>query len=113
MRAQEFTGPERRAATRYPISFPLRYRILSKSKLSGSGTSVNMSSSGILVAAGAERAPLVGASVEIFVDWPAALSQSTVLELKLVGRVVRSVASGFAASVARTTFEKRTRPSGQ
>src|ERR671927_511481 len=82
--------PERRGTSRFPVGEDVRYRIVqSKSPaISGSGTTLNMGSGGILFTT-EEKLP-VGRSVELSVNWPARLDGTCPLQFVATGRVVRS-----------------------
>ncbi len=80
---------ERRAADRFPIERELKYRILSKrdGDESGVGTTVNLSSNGVLFTT--QNILLPGRRVEVAISWPAQLNSSVNLKLVARGRVVR------------------------
>jgi hypothetical protein len=120
--------PDRRGKVRYPIQFEVRFRVLDKHRPSaGVGHSVNISSSGLLVAAAHDILP--GARVEVKMNWPYLLDGSTPLQLVATGRVVRCEHATFGvvfhqylfctmnlrqrlASQASNRFERRTRSVG-
>ena len=80
---------DRRNSDRFPIERELRYRILSKrgTEESGEGTTVNISSSGVLFTA--DRLLVPGRRMEISISWPAQLNNKCALRLVARGRVVR------------------------
>jgi hypothetical protein len=80
---------ERRGSSRFPIEREVRYRVLNKksNQEAGVGTTVNMSSSGILFTT--DHVLLPGRSLEISVSWPAQLNQNCPLKLVARGRVTR------------------------
>jgi len=82
--------PERRAADRFPIERELKYRVIGRrpGEASGSGRTVNMSSSGILFSTEDELTP--GCQIEVSIAWPAQLNNQTPLKLVARGRVVRT-----------------------
>jgi len=104
------TENERRASSRFPIAQEVRYRVLNKrsNQESGTGTTLNMSSSGILFSS--EHMLPAGRNVEIDVDWPAQLNQATALKLVARGKVTRS--DGLQAAVSIQQYEFRTKGSG-
>jgi hypothetical protein len=103
-------GTERRGAVRFPIDQPARYKVLSRpSKETGSGRTVNISSTGVLFSA---EPPLnLGERVELSVNWPAHLDNKQPLKLVTSGRVVR-VNNGAAAMVI-DRYEFRTQGAGR
>ena len=108
--AQGGAGVERRSSVRFPIDQPVRYKVLSRrSKDTGSGRTVNISSTGVLFSA---EPPLnLGERVELSVNWPAQLDNKQPLKLVASGRVVR-VYNGAAAMVI-DRHEFRTQGAGR
>ena len=96
---------ERRVKARFPVELNVRYQILgSSSTVSGVGQTVNISSSGMLLAC-ASNVP-EGARIKVFVEWPSLLNGTTPLQLITVGTVVRCVAIGI--SVVFESYQFRT-----
>jgi len=100
----------RRRTSRFPIIRELRYRVLTKENLfeAGAGSTVNISSNGVLFTT--EQPLLPGRRVELAISWPAELNRSTALKLVAKGRVVR-VENGRAAAEIQN-FEFRTMGAG-
>ncbi len=96
MNLKESTQVDRRRSDRFPIEREVRYRILDKRGAgeSGPGSTINMSSSGVLFAS--EHAFSTGCRLELSVNWPAKLSEKCALRFVARGRVIRA-ASGSAA----------------
>jgi len=84
-----FGKADRRASERFPIARDVRYRILNKrgGEETGTGQTVNMSSSGLLFTAGEMLLP--GRRLEVAVSWPAQLNDKCALKFVARGRVVR------------------------
>lgn len=95
---------DRRGSSRFPIERELRYKILSRksSPEHGAGNTVNMSSTGILFTT--EQTLIPGRMVEIAINWPAHLNDSTPLKLVARGRVVRSDVARAAVEIQRYEF---------
>lgn len=94
---------ERRAKIRYPVELTVRYHTLGKGRpVAGVGRTLNMSSSGLLVASQSEINP--GASVAVSVDWPTLLHGAIRLQLVAVGRVVRCKGMSFAVGFEKHEF---------
>jgi hypothetical protein len=103
---------ERRLKFRYPLPLAVRYCIGSGTSLWSDGGRViqgrvvNMSSGGILVASEHVIAPreIMGARVEMRIEWPCLLDERIPLQLFAVGRVLRGGASDFAAAFESYQF---------
>jgi hypothetical protein len=99
--------PERRGTNRFPVREDVRYRVVhSKTgNVSGSGTTLNMGSGGILFTT---EGPLpVGRMVELSVNWPARLDGTCPLQFVATGRVVRSEEDRAAVRIERYEFKTR------
>jgi hypothetical protein len=99
--------PERRGTSRFPVREDVRYRIVhSKSPgITGSGTTLNMGSGGILFTT-EDKLP-IGRSVELSVNWPARLDGTCPLQFVATGRVVRSEERQAAVRIERYEFKTR------
>jgi PilZ domain-containing protein len=107
-RDTKFGGrPERRGTSRFPVREDVRYRVVhSKSdNISGTGTTLNIGSSGILFTT-EDKLPL-GRTVELSVNWPARLDGTCPLQFVAVGRVVRSEDTRAAVRIDRYEFKTR------
>jgi hypothetical protein len=95
---------DRRSSGRFPIEREVRYRVLNKKNMdeTGAGTTVNMSSSGILFTTGEVLLP--GRSVELSVNWPAQLNNATPLKLVVRGRVARFEPGKAAVKIQHYEF---------
>ena len=98
------TSPDRRTSDRFPIERELRYRVLNKrgAEEAGSGTTVNMSSSGVLFTT--EALLLPGKKLEMSISWPAQLDNKCALKFVARGRVVRSEAGMAAIEIQQYEF---------
>jgi PilZ domain-containing protein len=102
------TPLERRSKIRYPVSLNVKYRTVGRSnRVSGVGRTMNMSSGGLLIAAD-QRTPL-GSRIELNIEWPSMLDGQIPLQLVAVGKVVRSMESGFALSFTQYQFRTMSR----
>jgi hypothetical protein len=94
---------ERRRKARYPVQLAAWYRILgASSRLSGAGQTVNMSSSGLLLACQDCLQP--GKGIEVTVEWPSLLDFAVPLQLVTRGRIVRCHGSMFGIAFTRYQF---------
>jgi hypothetical protein len=102
--------PERRLSSRYPFRQELRYRVTTSkaANMSGSGTTLNMGSRGILFTT--EHKLPVGRGVELAVDWPARLDGTCPLQFVARGRVVRAEDNRAAVRIERYQFKTRRVP---
>ena len=101
---------ERRLRARYPVQLVARYRTLHRTdEFAGVGTTVNMSSTSLLVRC-QHQIPF-GAQMEVLVNWPSLLESTVPLQLVTTGRVIRSGPSSFVIGFARYQFRTmRSRP---
>ena len=89
MKAKQQSESDRRQSDRFPINRDVRYRVLSKrtGEESGEGSTLNISSAGILFTT--PKVLLPGRRLEVSVSWPAQLNQKCALRLVARGRIVR------------------------
>jgi c-di-GMP-binding flagellar brake protein YcgR len=101
------TEGQRRSTGRYPVAADVAYQLGTEARRlgEGCGRSVNISSSGILIAT--ETGLPVGVAIALQIAWPAKLNQFVALNLHIEGRTVRS--SGNHAAVVIIRYEFRTR----
>jgi hypothetical protein len=98
-------GNERRVKSRYPVELNVRYQVLgAASTTAGVGQTVNMSSSGMLLACASNVTE--GSRIKLFVEWPSLLNGTTPLQLITVGTVVRT--TSFGISVVFESYQFRT-----
>jgi hypothetical protein len=94
---------DRRNASRFPISREVTYRTLGKrGGVSGDGTTINISSSGILF--GTNAPPRTGARLELAISWPVLLNDQCALKLVVRGRVARSEGGYTAVEIQQHEF---------
>ena len=99
--------PERRGTNRFPVQQDVRYRVIQarNDRISGSGTTLNMGSGGILFTT--EEKLALGRMVEVSVNWPARLDGVCPLQFVATGRVVRSESDKAAVRIERYEFKTR------
>jgi hypothetical protein len=97
---------DRRVDRRYDLKLELRWKLIRRQRLldGGSGTSVNLSSGGILFDAG--RPLPLGFNVQLSISWPVLLHNIAPLQLIVSGRIKR--VSGNCAAVQMMQHEFRT-----
>lgn len=95
---------ERRASTRFPLQLVVDYGAKGSS---GAGTTVNISSRGVLFTTQHELA--VGMRLELNLEWPVLLGGSTGLQLRMWGSVVRTSDHQTAVKVDKHQF-RTTKP---
>lgn len=97
---------ERRIKVRYPLELTVQYQTLGmQAPVSGSGQTLNVSSSGMLITA--EHVLPEGCHLRVTVEWPTLLNGTTALQLVTTGKVVRRHDS--ALGIAFDQYQFRTR----
>ncbi len=98
---------DRRLRVRYPIDCAVQYQVTERRSeiTSGSGRTIDMSSSGILFAAENPVAP--GTRIQLWVSWPAKLDHKTPMNLVLRGTVVRTEQGVVAVKIKDREFRIR------
>jgi hypothetical protein len=100
-------NPDRRASVRFPLNLELRYSVVGYRKPveSGSGRTIDMSSSGLSFTA---DTPLsIGQKLDMSIDWPVLLDGGVQLQLVVSGGVVRSGGAVIAMRIERHEFKTR------
>jgi hypothetical protein len=100
---------ERRRASRFPIERELRYKTLNQRSeiLSGSGKTLNISSSGVLFTSDHELP--VGTRLEVSISWPAQLNERCLLNLVARGRITRHNKGQVALQIQQYEFRTSSR----
>ena len=95
------SDPRGRAKIRYPIRMNLRYSLFRRKRVlkTGRGTTINMSSSGILFEA--EESLPRGFIVHLAIGWPGRIDDRAGLVLHIVARTVRGQGISTAAVMVR------------
>jgi hypothetical protein len=109
-RKKQDENVDRRIKRRFSIEQGLRYRLLYGSRIaeSGTGRTVNISSSGVWFKT--EGILSTGLPVELSMSWPARLNDVCPMKLMIYGCVVRSDNDGAALAIER--YEFRTQSTG-
>ena len=94
----------RRHSKRYPVNQPVRYAAtpVGGDPVRGVGHCVDFSGTGIRFEA--DRPVPVGSTIEVWVHWPAALDQTTPLQVQATGTVVRTAGSLVAVEIKTHEF---------
>lgn len=108
-RLDESRMEERRGKRRFPIHQEARFRLpYGGSRVeSGEARTINISSSGVLIAGPTELTAAV--PIELSIDWPALLNDVCPLKLWVSGTVVRSSPQGTVIAIERWEFRTRSR----
>ncbi|MBV6432623.1 MAG: hypothetical protein IANPNBLG_02765 [Bryobacteraceae bacterium] len=95
---------ERRGADRFPIEREVRYKVISKKNgdESGVGSTINISSNGVLFTT--EKLLIPGRRLEVSINWPAQLNNKCALKLVARGRVVRFEQGKAAMEIQQYEF---------
>jgi hypothetical protein len=107
LQLEDSSDRDRRTNDRFPLENALRYRFLEAKNPApaGSGQTLNMSSTGMLLRV---DFPLpVGQKIEVSVDWPAQLNEQCGLKLVALGKVIRSSSEEAAVSIDKYDFRTR------
>lgn len=101
---------ERRKSSRFPIERELRYKTLNQRSeiLSGSGKTLNISSSGVLFTSDHDLP--VGTRLEVSISWPAQLNEKCLLNLVARGRITRHMKGQLALQIQQYEFRTQSRP---
>jgi len=101
------TVAKHHGSTRFPLSLDVRYTMLSDRGPfeAGSGTTCDMSSSGLSFTA--DKPLLVGQTLRVSIDWPALLDGCVRLQLVVHGVVVRAGGAVTALQIDRHEFRTR------
>ena len=101
------SDPRGRAKIRYPIRMNLRYSLFRRKRVlkTGRGTTINMSSSGILFEAEESLPP--GYIVHLAIGWPERIDDRAGPVLHIVARTVRGQSNSTAAVIVRHEFHVR------
>ncbi len=96
--------PERRASKRFAIRCKVQFKTSHKRSaiFVGSGKTLNISSSGVLVESDCDLP--VGKRVELFIHWPVQLNEKCGLKLVTKGTVIRRANEEFAVNIIRHQF---------
>jgi hypothetical protein len=95
---------ERRRHKRYDLLLDLRWRLVRRRKVlgTGSGRTLDLSSGGILLET--DRPLPIGLNLEISIAWPALLNNVAPLQLVVTGTIVRAHANRVALRMAQHEF---------
>ena len=107
----EHNGADRRTSDRFPIEREVRYKVLNKKNGEeiGVGTTINMSSTGVLFTT--EQLLLPGRRIELSISWPAELNNRCALRLVARGRVVRFDDGKAAMQIQQYEFKTQAKAS--
>lgn len=110
LEAPQMTNTERRRSSRFPIEREVRYKTLNQraDALSGSGKTLNISSSGVLFTSDHDLP--VGTRLEVSISWPAQLNDRCLLNLVARGRVTRHLKGQLALQIQQYEFRTQSRP---
>jgi|SRR5579871_895788 len=97
---------DRRSDRRYELNLELRWKLVRRKRVvdTGTGTTLDLSSSGVLFEAG--RHLPSGGNIELSISWPVLLHNTAPMQLVVTGRVVR--VAGSRSAIRMTQHEFRT-----
>src|SRR5262249_52452124 len=104
---------DRRQDRRYGIHLDVKWKLIRRRRIldTGSGSTVNLSSGGLLFDAG--RHLPEGLNVELSISWPVLLHSVAPLQLVISGRIVRSRGHQTAIRTVQHEFRTAGMPGGQ
>ena len=107
VRLPKDSGPERRASVRFPLTLSVRYSVSHRRAPveMGSGQLIDLSSSGLRLAAQGPLEP--GLKLDVAIDWPVLLDGRVQLQLMVTGTVVWSSGTEIALRIQRHDFRTR------
>ncbi|MFL6449839.1 MAG: PilZ domain-containing protein [Bryobacteraceae bacterium] len=110
MDTAEMAINERRRSSRFPIEREVRYKTLNQRTeiLSGSGKTLNISSSGVLFTSDHDLP--IGTRLEVSISWPAQLNEKCLLNLVARGRITRHHQGQLALQIQQYEFRTQSRP---
>jgi hypothetical protein len=101
---------DRRANRRYKMKLSLKFRVFrgKETLVSGSGTTCNLSSGGVLF--GTNCALPLGLQVELGIKWPMLLCDTVRMKLVVFGHIIRSDSNTTAVSMEKYEFRTNGAP---
>ena len=107
VRLPKVACPERRVSTRFPLAMDVGYALMGRreQRETGSGQTIDLSSSGLSFTAG--RPLLTGQKLKVAIDWPVLLDGGVQLQLVMSGVVVRTSGTTTALNIQRHEFKTR------
>ena len=96
--------PERRSSQRYSIALELEWKLYRRKRLidAGQGTTVDLSSDGVLFEA--DHKPAAAGFIELRIMWPAKPDDFAPMPLTVTGRVVRVAGTRVAIRIRHHGF---------
>ena len=94
---------DRRRSERFPIKLEVRYKVIGRPSISGTGKTINMSGGGVLFTT--EYTLSERQSIELAVSWPAKLNDTIPLQLVALGHVVRAEETQAAITIEHYEFK--------
>ena len=105
------SGPDHRLLPRYPLELSAEFTLLPKGQATrhGVGTTLNVSSGGLLLACKDNLPP--GAEIEVTIRWPFLVDGARFLKLRITGHIVRSNGMGVAIQTSHSEFRTASKTS--
>jgi hypothetical protein len=103
----QHAGAERRSSNRFPLSLELRYSLWNAGgpKITGSGRTIDLSSTGLSFTA--DKPLAVGQRLDVSIHWPVQFEGCAQLQLALTGEIVRTDGDIVALRFAHHEFKTR------
>jgi len=102
-------GRDRRSKHRFAIRRELHFKVLEgeRAVATGSGQTIDMSSEGVAFEAAGKFKP--GTLVQLSISWPVLLDETCLMQLMIVGRIVRAAKRAVACTIDRYEFRTQSR----
>jgi hypothetical protein len=100
---------DRRSKHRFAIRRELHFKVMERERIVsiGAGHTIDISSVGVAFEAAGQFRP--GALVQLSISWPVLLDETCLMQLMIVGRVVRTGKKDAACTIDRYEFRTQAR----
>jgi c-di-GMP-binding flagellar brake protein YcgR len=104
MKMSNTIGGDRRSDKRYSLQLDVRWKLIRRRKVleTGHGTTIDLSSGGILLEA--DRPLPNGLNLELAISWPVMLRNTAALQLVAIGRITRVNGNRVAIRMVQHDF---------
>lgn len=100
---------DRRSKHRFAIQRSLHFKVMERERVisTGAGQTIDISSVGVAFEAAGKFKP--GHLVQLSISWPVLLDETCLMQLMIVGRVVRTAEQDVACTIDRYEFRTQAR----
>ena len=106
---KDMPDQDRRSKHRFAIKRELHFKVIERERVisTGAGCTIDISSVGVAFEASGKFKP--GALVQLSISWPVLLDETCLMQLMIVGRVVRTGKQDVACTIDRYEFRTQAR----